>query len=279
MKFEEKQIQVEGIQVAYIDEGNPDGEPLIFIHGFPFNKLMWENQVEVFKEYTRVLAYDVRGFGNTEPGSEEFTIDQFAFDLFHFMDALQIKRAAVCGLSMGGYIALNALEQQPERITGLILADTQCVADSEEAKLKRMGTVIAIEEKGLMEYTDESIKKLFSENSFINKKEEILFIEHTIQHTRIETVCKTLKALAGRREMCPFLELITIPALILVGQHDQITVPEVAQKMHERIRGSILHVIDNAGHLSNLENAGSFNLALLRFLKPVPAVAIVPVGA
>lgn len=268
MKFKESQILAGDIQVAFMDEGKPEGVPLIFIHGFPFNKWMWENQVDVFKEHTRVLAYDVRGFGNTNPGTVEYSIDLFGRDLFHFMDALQIKKAVVCGLSMGGYIALNAIEQQPERITSVILADTQCLADSDEAKSKRMDTIATIQKKGLQEYTEGSIKKLFSENSLINKKEEVLFIEHTIQSTRSETICNTLKALAGRREMCPFLELITIPELIMVGQNDQIATPEVAQKMHERIAGSILHVIDHAGHVSNLESAGSFNLALLRFLKP-----------
>lgn len=268
MKFKENKILAGGIHVAYTDEGKPEGVPLIFIHGFPFNKLMWGNQVDVFKEHTRVLAYDVRGFGNTDPGTVEYSIDQFGQDLFHFMDALQIEKAVVCGLSMGGYIVLNAIEQQPERITAVILADTQCLADSDEAKSKRMNTIASIQEKGLQEYTQDSIKKLFSESSLVNKKEEVLFIEHTIQHTRSETICNTLKALAGRREMCPFLELITIPVLIMVGQNDQITTPEVAQKMHERIAGSILHLIDHAGHVSNLENSGSFNLALLRFLKP-----------
>ena len=268
MKFKENQILAGDIQVTYIDEGKHEGIPIIFIHGFPFNKWSWENQIDVFKEHARVLAYDVRGFGNTNPGTVEYSIDRFGQDLFHFMDALQIEKAVVCGLSMGGYIALNAIEQQPERISAVILADTQCLADTEEAKVKRMNTIAAIQEKGLQEYTQDSIQKLFSESSLANKKEEVLFIEHTIQHTRSETICQTLKALAGRREMCPFLELITIPTLIMVGQNDQITTPEVAQKMHERIAGSILTVIDNAGHISNLENAGSFNLALLQFLKP-----------
>src|SRR5687767_7172652 len=112
MKFKENQILAGDIQVTYIDEGKPEGIPLIFIHGFPFNKWMWENQIDVFKEHTRVLAYDVRGFGNTNPGTLEFSIDQFGLDLFHFMDALQIEKAVVCGLSMGGYIALSTIEQQ-----------------------------------------------------------------------------------------------------------------------------------------------------------------------
>jgi 3-oxoadipate enol-lactonase len=268
MKFKEKQIQVGDIRVAYFDEGRPEGIPLIFIHGFPFNKWMWENQLGVFSEYARVLAYDVRGFGNTQPGTVEYSIDQFGHDLFQFMDALQIEKAVVCGLSMGGYIALNALEKQPERITAVILADTQCLADSDEAKGKRMDTIAAIQQNGLRAYTEDSVKKLFSENSLSNKKEEVLFVEHTIQSTQSETICNTLKALASRRDMCSFLALITIPALIMVGQNDQITTQELARKMHERISGSVLHVIGNAGHLSNLENAGSFNLGLLRFLKP-----------
>jgi pimeloyl-ACP methyl ester carboxylesterase len=268
MKFNEHKIQAGDIRVAYIDEGKQEGVPLIFIHGFPFNKLMWKNQLEVFKEHTRVLAYDVRGFGNTEPGTIKYSIDQFGRDLFHFMDALRIEKAVVCGLSMGGYVALNAIEQQPERIAGVILADTQCLADSEEAKKKRVDTIAVIQKDGLFEYTQDSVKKLFCESSFTNKKEEIVFIEHTIMQTKIETICHVLKALADRREICPFLEMITIPVLIMVGHHDQITTLEVAQKMHERIAGSILHVIDHAGHVSNLENPGSFNLALLRFLKP-----------
>lgn len=276
MKFRENQIQADGINVSYIDEGNPEGVPLIFIHGFPFSKLMWENQIDVFKEHFRVLAYDVRGFGNTDPGTGEYSIAQFAEDLFHFIDALQIEKAVVCGLSMGGYIALNAIEQQPKRIAALILADTQCLADSDETKKKRMDTISAIQKKGLLEYTQDSVKKMFSESSLTNKKEEVLFVEHTIQHTRTETICNTLKALADRKEMCTLLQLIAIPVLIVVGENDQITTPEVAQKMYERIPGSTLHVINNAGHLSNLENSGSFNLALLRFLKP--AVQVVPVA-
>lgn len=278
MKFKENQIQAADIRVTYMDEGNHAGTPLIFIHGFPFSKLMWENQIEVFKHHARVLAYDVRGFGNTDAGTIAYSLDQFGHDLFHFMDALNIEKAVVCGLSMGGYIALHAIEQHPERIVGVILADTQCSADSAEAKQKRMDTIASIQEKGLLEYTQDSLRKLFSELSIAKKKEEIAFIKHTIQRTRIETVCNTLKALADRAEKCSFLDFITMPVLIMVGQHDAITPPEASKKMHARIAGSILHVIDHAGHVSNLENAASFNLALLKFLKNeiqkiVPAVA------
>lgn len=278
MKFKENQVQTADIRVTYIDEGNVDSTPLIFIHGFPFNKLMWENQIEVFKHHTRVLAYDVRGFGNTEPGAIAYSIDQFGRDLFHFMDALKIEKAVVCGLSMGGYIALHAIEQHPERIVGVILADTQCSADTAEAKQKRIDTIASIREKGLLEYTQDSLKKLFSDLSFTNKKEAIIFIEHTIRGTRIETVCNTLQALADRAEKCSFLDFIAMPVLIVVGEHDIVTPPEASKKIQARIAGSVLHIVNHAAHMSNLENAASFNLAMLRFLKNeiqkiVPAVA------
>jgi len=269
MKFQEKKIHVAGNSISYMDEGDQGKMPIIFIHGFPFNKSMWENQLSVFKESHRVIAYDVRGHGNADSGTGEFSIDKFAKDLFHFMDALHLEKACICGLSMGGYIALTAVTQQPERIAALILCDTQCSADSEEGKKKRIEAIASIRENGLTEYASNSLKKLFSENSLTRKKEAVQFIEQTILNTDVETICNTLLALAGRKETCTSLHAIDIPVLILVGIEDQLTTPEAAKKMHALIPGSTLAVIDQAGHLTNLENPESFNLHLKKLLNSV----------
>lgn len=266
MKYQEKKIQVEGNTVSFIDEGKPGGTPLIFIHGFPFDKWMWENQFDFFKEQYRVIAYDVRGHGNTSAGTDKFTMDKFVEDLFRFMDTLQIKKANICGLSMGGYIALNAIMKDRERIASLVLCDTQCSADSEEGIKKRMDTVASIREKGLVDYTKDSIMKLFSETSLVGNQEAVRFIEQTILHTSVATICNTLLALAGRKETCSSLHLIDIPVFIMVGEADQITPLAAAQKMQEGIPGSILQVIERAGHVSNLENPESFNRHLKKFL-------------
>jgi len=259
MRFDEKIITIGGNSITYFDEGKPDAPPVIFIHGFPFNKSMWEYQIEVLKDHYRVIAFDVRGHGNADSGKGEFSIVEFAKDLFLFMDALHLDKTTLCGLSMGGYIALTAMQQKPERITSLILCDTQCAADSEEGRKKRMDTIQAIRENGLTAYASDSVKKLFSPYSLANKKDMVKVIEQTILQTKPQTIIDTLMALAGRKETCSSLPALELPVLILVGKEDQITTPEAAQKMHDLLPNSSLQVIDQAGHLSNLENPESFN--------------------
>lgn len=266
MKFEQKKVWAGDIHVSYIDEGQRNGIPIVFIHGFPFNKSTWEEQLEVFRETHRVIAYDVRGHGESNPGMQEFSVQLFMEDLFLFLNALQIERAVLCGLSMGGYIALHAVQQQPLRVAGLVLCDTQCFADTEEAKEKRMASIEHIRANGLKQYAADSLKKLFSEASLKNKSELASAIEKVILQTSSDTICNTLVALAGRMETCSALPLVNVPTLILVGAEDQITTTEASQKMQELISGSALRILDDAGHLSNLENAESFNLHLKNFL-------------
>ncbi len=267
MKFKEKQLQVGDHHLSYIDEGAHEGTPLIFIHGFPFNKWTWENQVEAFKNNHRVIAFDVRGHGLSKSETEGLSIESLTKDLFLFMDALQVKKATLCGLSMGGYIALHAIKEQPERIAALILCDTQCTADNAEGKKKRMETVAKIRKNGLTDYARESLPKLLSEYTLTNKKDVVAFIENTIINTPVETICNTLIALADRKETCSILPSITIPVLIMVGEADQLTPPKAAQYIHDHIPGSVLQLIDHAGHLSNLENPESFNARLKWFLE------------
>jgi 3-oxoadipate enol-lactonase len=267
MKFEQKKVLAEDVNVSYFDEGTNPGIPIIFIHGFPFNKVMWESQLDLLKDNYRVLAYDVRGHGDSNPGIQQFTLTQFVNDLFLFMDALYIKKAFVCGLSMGGYIALKAIQESPERIAGLILCDTQCTADSEEGKKKRSDTIHAVQENGLKQYAEDSVEKLFSKTSLASKKQTVASIEGTILHTPVETIVNTLMALAGRSETCSSLHLIKVPVLIMVGAEDQITPPEAARKMHQLIPNSELQLLEKAGHVSNLEAPEIFNSHLHAFLK------------
>lgn len=140
-------VKVGGISISYTDSGNSKDHPVIFIHGFPLNKSMWENQSKAFWYKCRVITYDIRGYGNSELGSTEISIDILTTDLLHLMDALSLDKVILCGFSMGGYIALNAMEKFPERVIGLVLADTQCQADTKEVKEKRLKNCEAIMQK------------------------------------------------------------------------------------------------------------------------------------
>ena len=148
-------IKANDILFCYDDVGKGN-IPVLFIHGFPFDKSMWQPQVDFLKSLYRVITYDIRGFGKTFNDVAELNMNLFGDDLIGFMDALEISKAMVCGLSMGGYIALNVVYRFPERIAGLILSDTQCIADSAEGKEKRYKTIQQIETNGLNDFSEAS---------------------------------------------------------------------------------------------------------------------------
>jgi pimeloyl-ACP methyl ester carboxylesterase len=168
---------------------------------------------------------------------------------------------------MGGYIALNAIENHPTRFDALVLCDTSCKADSPEAKEKRMKAIEGIRENGVEKFADDSLKNFFAPQSFSTKKDVIAEVREIMANTTEKSVIKTLLALSKRKETCSKLSEIKVPVLILVGEKDKITPPEAAQFMHEAINGSVMSVIKNAGHLSNLENPEQFNELLNRFLE------------
>lgn len=260
---------INDLTVCYFDEGPAEAPVIIFVHGFPLNKSMWDLQLEALKDEYRVIAYDIRGYGNSDTGYEDFSIDLFARDLIAFMDSLSIRKAAVCGLSMGGYIALNAIGNYPDRFDALILCDTQSGADTPRVRENRLVAIVNIKENGLEDYAQESIKNLFAAVSLLSKGTEIASVREMILNTSKLSIFNSLHALAIRKETSAILSQIRIPVLILVGEEDKITPPEMAESMHKKINGSHLSIIENAGHLSNLENPFEFNYQVRKFISSV----------
>lgn len=255
--------------ISYTDAGQHEAPVIIFIHGFPFNKFMWKIQQEELRDNYRVIAYDVRGHGFSEAGEADFSIDLFVSDLLCFIDALKIDKSILCGLSMGGYIALNAIENYPERFDALILSDTNCIADTTEVKEKRMKAIESIRNSGVENYADESIKNLFASGSFTSRVKEIADVREMIVKTSKQSLYNTLIALSKRKETCSKLPEIKVPVLIMVGKEDKVTPPAAAQMMHEKILHSSLRIIEHAGHLSNMENPLEFNVRLKEFISSV----------
>lgn len=268
---DELAITINDLFISYSDDGNENNPVVIFIHAFPLNKSMWSSQIEALRSKYRVIAYDVRGFGNSEAGVEELTIDLFASDLKHFLDELGLEKVILCGLSMGGYIALRAVERFPEKFDALVLCDTQCAADSPEAKEKRMKTIDAIRRDGLERYGDDLIKGFFFPGTLDAKSREIIEVRRTIESNSKDVLCNTLMALADRSETCTGLKNIEVPVLILVGSEDPVTPPSSAELIQSQIAGSTLRRVENSAHLSNLDNPTDFNKYLIDFLALVTA--------
>ena len=264
---EEFDITFNDLFISYTDEGDKDNLTIIFIHAFPLNKSMWKSQTDYLRDRYRVITYDVRGFGNSEAGTEELTIDLFAADLKHLLDTLGLSKVILCGLSMGGYIALHVVQKFPERFDALILCDTQCAADSAEAKEKRMKSINAIRIGGLEHYADQILPGFFFTDSIDKKSKEIIEVRRIVESNSPEVVCNTLQALADRTETCNNLDNIEVPVLILVGNEDILTPPSAAKFMHSKISGSTLCILEKSAHLSNLDNPADFNKYLDGFLE------------
>lgn len=261
-------IDVNDIKVCYDDCGKGE-TPIIFIHGFPFDKLMWQPQLDLFGKNYRVIAYDIRGFGKSTIGKAQGSINLFADDLVNFMDGLEIKKAIVCGLSMGGYILLNAIIRYPQRFDAIILSDTQCIADSFEAKEKRKKAISQIVAGKINDFALGFIANIFSDETKKTKGDVVEKIKSTILSTRAEAVTATLSVLAERQDLCSSISQIEVPTLIICGEKDIVTPVEQAEFLFDTIPNSQLKIIENAGHMSNLEKPDEFNMHIVEFLSGI----------
>ena len=258
-------VKVNGFNLSYDDLGEGP-VPIVFLHGFPFNKSMWQLQLDFLKTTNRVIACDIRGFGKSKDEESHLEMDLFANDLIVFMDSLGLEKVILCGLSMGGFIALNAMKRFPSRFEALILCDTQCIADSYDVKVKRYETIEEIKEYGVSNFNEGFIKKVFHEDSLTNKPELVEQLRSVVFSNSQHIIIQGLTALAERSETCSFLDEISIPTLIICGREDAVTPLDESKFMNKNIKGSVLHVINNAGHVSNLEEPAKFNKLLRDFL-------------
>ncbi len=265
METAAKTISLNTIDISYTDSGQGNN-PLILIHGFPFDKTMWQQQIDFLQSSTRVISYDIRGFGKSTTDGTPFSIELFTYDLINFMNALEISKATICGLSMGGYICLHAMKQFPEHFDGMILCDTQCIADSAETKKKRFKSIEQIEKNGTVDFTEAFLKSVFYENSFITKKNTVENARKMILSTAPESLIGGLRALAERAETCSSLEAISVPVLIICGHEDQIIPINKCEYMYLHIKNASTKVIESAGHVSNLEQPDVFNNYVFDFL-------------
>jgi 3-oxoadipate enol-lactonase len=255
--------------IFYVDKGKQDAMPVMFLHGFPFSHEMWNAQLEEVSKNFRATAYDIRGHGKSYVGEAQFTIEHHVDDLIGLLDFLKVEKTVIVGLSMGGYIALRALERNPDRFRAAVLCDTKSETDTNEGKIKRFDTMKAVREHGSEVFGEAFVKNVFAPESFATKQKEIALIKGIIKQTTMLSIAGSLLALASRTDTTPSLASITIPTLIMVGEKDVTTPPSNSQSMHQRIAGSELCIIPGAAHMSNLENPEEFNTHLLSFLERV----------
>jgi pimeloyl-ACP methyl ester carboxylesterase len=256
--------RVRNIEMAYDEAGS--GAPVVLLHGYPFNRSMWREQAAALKDSYRVITPDLRGHGETTSTIEPATMDEMARDVAALLDKLDVERAALGGLSMGGYVTLAFYRRFPLRVRALILADTRPQADTPEARSNREEQAKKILKEGMQSIADDFLKKVLTPATISERPEIAERVREMILKTDTRGAAAALRGMAARHDQTDFLQEIFAPALILVGSEDKLTPPSDAEVMKREIRGSRLSVIEGASHLSNLERPLEFNHALKSFL-------------
>ena len=258
------QVNIDGINLAFDDNGS--GRPVILLHGYPFNRTLWDDQVSALKDHFRVITPDLRGFGESDTSEEPTTIARMAQDVARLMDALDIQRSTIGGLSMGGYVVLSFYKQFAERVDALVLADTRPQPDTEEGKQLRLKQREQILRDGMAETAHAMLPKLLTPENISTRPDLVKRIHDMIMGTKPAGAAAALMAMASREDQTELLPKIAVPTLIVVGREDPLTPVGDSQLMHERIADSRLVVLEDAAHVSNFEQAKSFNGLLRSFV-------------
>lgn len=251
------------------DDGAQDQLPILFLHAFPLHSGMWDAQQLALAGTARCISFDVPGLGRSPLPLAPNMLEHWVDDVFALMDYLHVGRAMLCGLSMGGYIALRAVERDASRITGLVLANTQAGADSNEAKLKRADGIRKLRHDGVVAYVDNFIKVATSEHTRAHDPSAVAHARKLMLDSSIDGMVSGLTGLATRTDTTESLQNIAVPTCVIAGEHDAITPPTVMRAMSDKIRTANFHQIANAGHLSNLEAPEAFNRLLLDHVRRV----------
>ena len=254
-----------GIEIPFTEAGK--GRPVVLLHGYPFDRSMWSEQLETIAAAgSRAIAPDLRGLGETKSSNEVSTMDEMARDVAALLDHLDAKQSVVCGLSMGGYVAFEFMHQFPERVRGLVLAGTRAPADNDQEKAGREQQVQTMLRAGMVPISIATLPKLLAPRTLAEKPDVVKRVRAMITRSDPKGAAAAQRGMAARRDYTEDLAKINVPTLIIVGREDSIRPVADAEFMHRGIRDSRLEIIEDAAHMTNIEQPKVFNDALFSFL-------------
>jgi 3-oxoadipate enol-lactonase len=231
---------------------------LLLIHAFPLDASMWDAQVEALAPDADVLAPHLPGFGGTAPVGEILTMDAAADHCAAELDRAGVDRAVVCGLSMGGYVAFSMWRRHRERIEGLLLANTRAEPDDDAGRERRRAVAEKARSDGSEAIAAEPPPLLAAD------ADESMWerVRAMIRRQSGEGIAAASLGMAERPDSRPILGEIDVPTTVIVGAADTLTPPAMSESMAAAIGGASLVVLEDAGHLSNLEDPEGFTDAL-----------------
>ena len=255
-------IQAAGRDVAYDDTGG-GGVPLVLVHGFPMDRRIWAAQASALAGVARLIAPDLRGFGETPGAGAAATMDDYADDVLALLDALGLRTAVVGGVSMGGYVAMALHRRAPDRVRALVLVDTRGGPDSAEGRSARDAMIAMAREKGAGAVAQQMIGRLVTPGFDAQRRKALTDL---MAAQSVDGIAAGLAAIRDRPDSRPGVARVAVPTLVVCGAEDVITPPAESEALHAAIPGSRLVLVPGAGHLPNMERPREFNKALRGFV-------------
>jgi pimeloyl-ACP methyl ester carboxylesterase len=242
--------------IHYHDDGK--GFPIVWVHGYPFSSKIFEPQLAI--EQFRHIRVDLRGFGKTPPAAGDTSMATYARDVLDVMDDVKIGRAVIAGLSMGGYIVMQLLRDAPERVAALLLLDTRETADTDEGRATRLKQAGEVATNGIASIVEAMVPKVALGT------ETRAAVRKIIEESSPQGVIAALKAMAARPDSAETLRNANVPALVVVGDRDEITPPSDAERMVALLQHAEEAPIAKAAHAANFERPEQLNPIIHAFL-------------
>ena len=246
-----------------------DGPALLLIHGFPLDHTMWAHQFATLKGWRRI-APDLRGCGLSNAPGDDCSMATYADDLVRLLDQMQVKKAVVAGLSLGGYVAFELLRRYRDRVAGLILLDTRADADTAEGRASRETLIEVARKAGPGAVGERMLPRLLGRTTQRTQPHLVPQVKEMAVRWSVPGMVGALGAMRDRPDSTALLQTVDVPTLVVVGEEDEVTPPALARAMTSAIPSAAMTTIAAAGHLSALEAPSAVSRVMAEFLEAVP---------
>lgn len=258
------QVKVYDGELHYVVAGR--GTPLLLVHGFPLDHTMWQGQLAGLADSYRLIAPDLRGFGQSSVTPGLATMQRMADDLAELLAGIGVNEPIVfCGLSMGGYVAWQFAMRHRERLAKLVACDTRAVADNAETAANRISLAERVQKEGPAFVAESMLPKLFSPETI---KANVTCVDATRQailRNNPQGIAAASRGMAQRPDVTGKLAEFDLPALVICGQHDSISKPDEMREIAAKLPQGRYVEIAGAGHMAALEKPAEVNAAIRAF--------------
>lgn len=244
------------------------GKPILFLHGFPLDSRMWLPLIDRLSSQLLCLAPDFRGCGANPEERFSFSLEDLANDCIRLLDALAVRQpVTICGLSMGGYVAMRSVANWPERFSHVILTNTRAESDSLETKKRRIDLSNRVFCSDVPSVTAPMLSNLLAKSTLLENMPAVELVQQMMNSTKTSTFAWSQLAMAERMDSRLPMSKWTHPVLCIAGTDDSITPPEVVRSMSQCAPKTTMVTIPGTAHLSPLEAPDRFAEQLLHFLR------------